>query len=189
MKRKPFILLCETKNQGSYTFTVSSSICTMKKARERTLLLLWFLTNHLTEVEGTHWNRTVTRLSFADGLNKTSLRLFCIYSTFNLKASKCFVSSDGQQGFMLILSALIINFHRPGSGSLAWGSEGGARQRWPDAELASRRTRPFACHPVLSAQTLSGSPRQAGTHFSPCQGEPPQPWYLERYCEGWLRGI
>ena len=54
-------------------------------------------TNHLTEVEETHWNRTVSHLSFADGLNKTKLRLFCIYSTFHLKASKCFVSSDRQQ--------------------------------------------------------------------------------------------
>lgn len=117
-------------------------------------------------------------------------RLFCIYSTFHLKASKCFVSSGRQQGLMLILSVLIINFHRPGSGSLASRSEGGACPgRQPDTEFASNRTRPFTCHPLLSPQISSTSLSQAGTHVSPCQWEPPQHWYLERYCEGWLTGI
>lgn len=60
---------------------------------------------------------------------------------------------------MLMLSALVINFHRPRSVSLAsWGEGGASQERGPGTEPASGRTRPFAHHPVLVPQTpVAGS--------------------------------
>lgn len=87
------------------------------KAMEVFLILLplasaQIFTNHLTELQGPLWNRLIIHLSVPDRLNKSWLWLFCIYSTLQLKASKCFVCSIGQHSLLLPLNA-----HMSGAGS------------------------------------------------------------------------
>lgn len=86
----------------------------MKKAKDLASALI--LTYHLTKLQGTCWNSTVTYLTFADGLCKIWLRLFCIYHAFPLEGLRMFCEHDRQRGLMLMLSVLIMSIQRPGSG-------------------------------------------------------------------------
>ena len=95
-----------------------------------------------------------------------------------------FCERDKQQGLMLMLSALIINVHRPKSGLLAsWGG-GRACLGWGHELNLPTETRPCAHQSGLSPWMPRVSLMKTRTYFSPYQGKPPHPLYLERQCEG-----
>lgn len=71
-----------------------------------------------------------------------------------------------------MLSALIINVHRPESGLLAsWGG-GGACLGWRHELNLPTKTRPCAHQPGLSAWMLRVSLMQTRTYFSHARGSP-----------------